>query len=94
MTGRPPPFRRGERLSAERLNDALDARLVRGTGGGGAQTHNSGDEATVHVNPQELHKHFPKHICQMIVKSVEADHYICRSWDGTNEGTIDIKVAK
>ena len=29
-----------------------------------------------------------------LVKSVEADYVVCRTWDGTTEGSVDVKVAK
>jgi hypothetical protein len=28
------------------------------------------------------------------VKTISDNHLVCRTWDGTNEGTTDIKVAK
>lgn len=31
---------------------------------------------------------------RFVVKSVSDDHLVCRTWDGTTEGTVDIKVAK
>lgn len=33
-------------------------------------------------------------IARLRVKSVQDDHLVCRTWDGTTEGTYDIKVAK
>lgn len=27
-------------------------------------------------------------------KSMQGDYLICRSWDGTNEGTVDVNIAK
>ena len=33
-------------------------------------------------------------IARLRVKSVQDDHLVCRTWDGTTEGTSDIKVAK
>lgn len=33
-------------------------------------------------------------IARLRVKSVNDDHLVCRTWDGTTEGTTDINVAK
>jgi len=64
------------------------------TGDGIAQAHLIGDEGTIGVDQIQINQRVPKHICQFIVKSVEATYYVCRTWDGTNEGSIDINVAK
>lgn len=45
--------------------------------------------------PQQSRRNIPtSELIRFVVKSVSDDHLVCRTWDGTNEGTVDIKVAK
>jgi len=45
--------------------------------------------------PQQSRRNIPtSELIRLVVKSVSDDHLVCRTWDGTNEGTVDVKIAK
>lgn len=45
--------------------------------------------------PQQSRRNIPtSDAIRLRVKSVSNDHLVCRTWDGTNEGTVDLNVAK
>lgn len=92
---RQPPFQRGEKLSAKRLNDAVGSRVLRSTGDGEfIQSTRVGDEVVSTVDPHAIAQRMPKHICRFIVKEVLLGYLRCRTWNGTTEGETDINVAK
>lgn len=78
-----PRWRRGEPISARKLNTAVDAinRVGRSIG----QPY------------QVIRQPVPTSggsTTQMRYKSMGQDHIVCRTWDGLEEGSDDINVAK
>lgn len=95
MSLRIPEFFRGEKLSARRLNDAIDARVVGHAGSGLSESLRYNDESILRLNIEQFLQRLPHHICRFKVNSLHlADGYAdCITWDGTSSGTSIIKVA-
>lgn len=77
-----PPYRPGELLKAKRLSNTNQAinRFISGTG-----------------PPQQRFgrgRTQPLRIGRFKIKDVRQNHLVCREWDGSSEGKLDIKIAK
>ena len=87
--------RRGQRVSASQWN--LIGRALRtltnygATGKLGAIVNRDG---MLKRTPMAADAEPSQQLIRMKVKSIENDYLVCHTWDGTNEGTDDIHVAK
>lgn len=89
--GAGPKWRRGDALSAKKLR----AQTTRGIGGvstsrGGVSQIGGG--GAIGIDPPKVVPYRP--IVRMRFKSQGNDYIVCRRWDGTTEGTEDVRVAK